>query len=201
MSQRSHLPRFAFFLKRVCGSEVVIRGATATKVFFVGLVVLASFLCFMRGVRAETFDHQFNGSRNETGGDVDWSIDDKSHVTGQFTNVGRFDLHINGQSTVTVTGNAAEIYIHGIDGQSTINLGGLAAGSVRLDGMNGQSIVFVNVNPGGRFFIDTVRSNNSSRKSYVCYVTKTPAVSVVGPLNLDNSELIPVQAGKSCPPA
>jgi len=91
----------------------------------------------------------FEGSKNETGGDVDWTINGQSHVTGQFTNVGKFDLSVNGQSAVTVSGNAAEVHIHGVDGQSVINLSGLGTDNVRLDGMNGQSTVYVNVNPAG----------------------------------------------------
>src|ERR1700720_3257868 len=61
---------------------------------------------------------------------------------------------------------------------------------------NGSTI---DINPGGRLSVGTVKSNNSPTKSYVCYVTKSPTVIVEGELDLDNSEIRPAPPGHGCP--
>ena len=60
-------------------------------------VAVVMAFCIPMEARAEDLKCQCSKTVDKNGGDVDWWVDTQSHISGKFTNVSTFNIHINGQ--------------------------------------------------------------------------------------------------------
>ena len=125
-------------------------------------------------------------------GNVDLTVNGNSHLHCTFNNVARFDLGID-ESELVVIGNASQVVMHSVDGQSTVRMEQAHIGSVEVQKIDGQSRVYVNIVPGG-----TLTVGDMGGGSKICFVHQNPPVTVRAGNQNGGSQLIGLDSGQSC---